>query len=194
MEMLAVLEASGFSMWVKESSTAYVAVLAFHTIGLVFLVGISTATAMRILGIANGIPMQAMQDFFPLMYAGAAINVLTGTVLLTLYPTKYLVDPTFYIKLAAIGVAIIALRKIRALVFDISDAADTDSVSRPTRTLAWTIISAWLVALVAGRVMAYSVPTKLETAAAVLIIVVIAVLGAQLATRMGWVSLSEPDS
>ena len=79
MEILEALEASGFSMWVKGSSTAYVAVLAFHTNGLAFLVGISGATAMRILGVARSIPLQAMEDFFPLMYVGMGINVLTGS-------------------------------------------------------------------------------------------------------------------
>ena len=41
MEILTAIEASGFSMWIKENSTGYVAILAFHTWGLVFLVGIS---------------------------------------------------------------------------------------------------------------------------------------------------------
>ena len=49
MEILAAIEASGFAMFVKESNTAYVATLAWHSIGMAFLVGISGATALRVL-------------------------------------------------------------------------------------------------------------------------------------------------
>ena len=57
-EFFQIVESSGFSMSLKESSTAYVAILAFHTIGLSFLVGISGTTALRILGIAPSIPLK----------------------------------------------------------------------------------------------------------------------------------------
>lgn len=182
MDILVALEASGFAMWVKESSTAYVAVLAFHTIGLAFLVGISTAIAMRILGAAPAIPLQAMEDFFPLMYVGLAINLFTGTVLVTLYPTDYLFDPAFYIKLGAIISAIVILLKLKALVFDRGGGMETPSAAK---NLAWALLAAWMVAITTGRVTAYSIPTKLQTAAAVLVCVAVALLAGYLYRRLG---------
>ena len=83
-----------------DHTTAYVAFLAFHTIGLVFLVGVSGVVAMRILGVARSLPLGPLLDFFPLQYLGVCINVVTGVVLLCLYPTDYIVDPTMYIKAA----------------------------------------------------------------------------------------------
>ena len=174
-ELLEALEASGFAMWVKESSTAYVAVLAFHTIGLTFLVGISGATAMRILGVARSMPLAPMEDFFPLMYVGFWINAATGTVLLSLYPTKFFVDATLYIKLGAITVAIIMIRKLQAYVFGSPNLAKA-AESRKAKLMAGTLLAVWLVAITAGRVMAYTLPTKLQTAGAVLVVAALALL------------------
>jgi hypothetical protein len=174
MDLLAALESSGFSMWVKESSTAYVAVLAFHTVGLAFLVGISSVTAMRILGFARSIPLEPMQDFFPLMYAGFWINLATGAVLMCLYPTDYLIEPTIYIKLGAVVLAVVVLRRLQHRIFAEGIDADAAAASGNSRQLAVWMMVAWLVATVAGRVMAYSMPTKLQTAAAVLVFAALA--------------------
>ena len=191
MEILQALEASGFAMWVKESSTAYVAVLAFHTIGLAFLVGISGATAMRILGVARSMPLAPMEDFFPLMYTGFCINLATGTVLLTLYPTDFLTDPTIYIKLSAIVVAMVVIAKLKAEVFR-NDNPDTAAESKRAKTLAATLLVVWLIATVAGRVMAYTIPTKLQTAAAVIVVMALVLLIGYFARRsLGWIKSTE---
>ncbi len=191
MEILQALEASGFAMWVKESSTAYVATLAFHTIGLAFLVGISGATAMRILGVARSMPLEPMEDFFPLMYVGLWINLLTGTVLLSLYPTDHLTDPAFYIKLGAVVAAIVIVRMLQAHVFGGGASLDTAAGSKKAKMLAGTLLAVWMVALTAGRLMAYDVPTQLQTAAAVLVFTVVALLvGYFVGRSLGWIKSS----
>ncbi len=192
MEMLQAIEASSFSMWVKESSTAYVAVLAFHTIGLAFLVGISGATAMRILGVARSMPLEPMEDFFPLMYVGFWINAVTGMVLLSLYPTKFFVDATLYIKLGAVTLAIVIIRKLQAHVFGEGANLDTAAGSKKAKMLAGTLLAVWLIATTAGRLMAYTLPTKLQTAAAVLVVaVVVLLIGYFVGRGLGWIKSSE---
>lgn len=187
MEILQAIEDSGFAMFVKESSTTYTATLAFHTIGLAFLVGISVGTSLRILGFAPSLPLAPMLDFFPLMYVGFWINALTGVVLLSLYPTKFLTDGTMYIKLGAVAIAMITIRVLRAHVF--GDGADPGATagSKRARRLAGTLLGVWLVAITAGRVTAYTLPTKLETAAAVLVAVAVMLLVGTIAARgLAW--------
>ncbi len=191
MEILEALEASGYSMWVKESSTAYVAVLALHSIGMAFLVGISGATAMRILGVAHSMPLEPMEDFFPLMYVGFWINALTGTVLLSLYPTKFLTDANTYIKLGAVAVAMVMILKLQAHVFGGEAGSDMAAVSKKAKLLAGTLLAVWLVAVTTGRLMAYTLPTKLQTAAAVLVVAIVALLVGYFAgRRLGWIKSS----
>ena len=190
MEFFEALEASGFSMWVKESSTAYVAVLAFHTIGLTFLVGISGAVAMRILGVARSMPLAPMAEFFPLMYVGFWINLLTGTVLLCLYPTDYLVDAAIYLKLAAVVVALWMINLIKAHVFRHEDP-EAQAQTKTAKRYAVTLLCVWLISIVAGRVIAYSLQTRLQTALAVLIATGAVLLVGYLAgRRLGWIKSS----
>ena len=195
MELLQTLESSDFSMWVKESSTAYVAVLAFHTVGLAFLVGISSTAAMRILGVARAIPLAPMSDFFPLMYAGFWINLLTGAVLMCLYPTDYLTEPTIYVKLGAVIIAFVLLRKLQHQVFTEGVDAEAAAGEKSVRRMAGWMIFIWLIATVAGRVMAYSMPTKLQTAAAAGIFLVLALLaGYAIGRSLGWIGTTSGDN
>ncbi len=196
MEYLEALEASGFSMWVKESSTAYVVVLAFHTIGLTFLVGISSAAAMRILGVGRGIPLAAMLDFFPLMYVGLLINALTGAVLMCLYPTDYLVDDfTIYIKLVAVIFALVFLQKIKRGIEQVRDSQDESALPESAKKMSIALIFFWLVAVLAGRVAAYSLPTKLETAGAVIVFLgLAAVVGYLFGNKLGLIDSDEQSS
>jgi hypothetical protein len=193
-EILEVLEASGFSMWVKESSTAYVSVLAFHTIGLVFLVGISGATAMRVLGAARSMPLEPMQDFFPLMYAGLLMNIFTGLILFCLYPTNYVVDASFYLKLAAIVGAAVTLRKLRALLFESAAGAEAVAETKQAKVLATVLLAAWLAATTAGRLTAYTVPTKLATTGAVVVFMTLALLiGYAIAQLTRWMKSNDSE-
>ncbi len=192
MDFLQTVESSGFSMFVKESSTAYVAVLAFHTIGLAFLVGISVGTSLRILGAAKQVPLAPLADFFPLMYAGFWINLFTGGVLLLLYPTKYVVDPIIYIKLGAVVLAMLALRNLRAHVFGDGPGMSTLEGARRAKMLAIAMTLFWLIATVAGRITAYDVSTKIQTTIAV-VITLAAMLGVGLllGRSLGWIEPSE---
>jgi len=176
MELLSALEASGFSMWVKESSTAYVAILAFHTIGLVFLVGISGITALRIIGIFPSLPLRPMQGFFPLMWVGLGINAVTGLLLICLYPTNYFVDPSFYIKLACVATAVVIIVKLIPQVFAEGLDSETVAKSESVRRSAKILLFVWLVATVTGRVIAYSIDTKVQTGIAVAIVLVLALI------------------
>ena len=111
-EFLQTIEASRFAMFVKESSTAYTATLAFHTIGLSFWVGISVGIALRVLGVAKSLPLAPLKDFLPLMYVGLVVNAATGLILMTLYPTRFLTSPTMYVKLVALTLAAITMQRL----------------------------------------------------------------------------------
>ncbi|MEO2174180.1 MAG: hypothetical protein ABGY96_08785, partial [bacterium] len=173
----------------------YVAFLAFHTIGLVFLVGVSGIVAMRILGVARSLPLGPLLDFFPLLYLGVCINVVTGVVLLCLYPTNYIVDPTMYIKAVAIIVAIIMVRKLKTYLLNLELGIVSESESRDMKTWARTLLVAWLFAVLTGRTVAYGLATKIQTSIAVLIVVSLVLLIGYFAGRsLGWINRFEQDA
>jgi hypothetical protein len=182
------LESSAFSTWIKESPSIWpydLLGLAAHAVGMAILVGVSSAVALRILGIAPQLPLAPMKGLFPVMYAGFWINVLSGTELLVAYPVKAVTNPVFYLKIIGVVLAFLCLRRIRRHVFVDGMRVDAGSVGRSGRILAGALLFIWLATITAGRLMAYHDVGNVErdTVIAVFIVTAAMVLAWYAATR-----------
>jgi hypothetical protein len=176
------LEATAFSVWMRESPSifAFPIILAVHTIGLGLLAGITVALDLRLLGFAPRVPLQEFKRFWPLLWVGLWLNVLSGLALIAAYPTKALTNPIFYVKLGLIGVALAILRRVGRLLTTADDeprgvdgqqghpvhaasyvgvaAASAPALPRlaRARTLAVASLLCWAGAIAAGRFLAYT--------------------------------------
>jgi hypothetical protein len=83
MEFFNWVQDSGFATWLREADAlySYDLFLVSHAIGMAMVVGLSVAVALRILGVAPGLPLGPMKHFFPFMFAGFWLNLLSGIVL-----------------------------------------------------------------------------------------------------------------
>src|SRR3954467_9594795 len=108
-EFLDSIENSGFASYIRETPSVlgYSTILALHTFGMAFLVGLSGVIALRVLGVFPELPLKPLARFFPLILAGFWLNAATGVVLTMLAVRSLAVNPDFYIKLAAIVCAIV---------------------------------------------------------------------------------------
>ncbi len=186
MEILEFLENNGLAIWLRESPSvlAYPTLLAFHTFGMAFLVGTSTAIALRLLGFASNVPLAPLRKFFPVMWLGSAISVVSGALLLMLDAKLFLTMPAFYIKMLAIAAALTVMRLLLTRVF--SDEADvnTGPVPRKAPVLAGAVLISWAIAIAAGRVTAYLPFVGWQTAAAVLVLTAMLLVGGYIAVRL----------
>jgi hypothetical protein len=141
------LESSSFSVWVRESPSvlAFPAILSVHTVGMGLVAGINAIVALRILGMAPGVPLAELKRFFPFMWFGFWINAVSGVALLIAYPTKALTNPMFYAKLGFIAAAVALIGWIQK----------STSVER-TRRLAAASLACWALAITSGRLLAYT--------------------------------------
>ncbi len=141
------LESSAFSVWVRESPSvfAFPGILSVHTVGMGLVAGINAIVALRILGMAPGVPAAELKRFFPFMWFGFWINAVSGVALLIGYPTKALTNPVFYAKLAFIAAAV-------ALIGWIEKATSGDRARR----LAGASLACWAAAITSGRFLAYT--------------------------------------
>jgi hypothetical protein len=155
MDLLAPLEHSAFSAWVRESGSmfAYPGILFLHTIGLGLLVGTNTAISLRILGVAKGVALAPMARFLPLMWAGFWINAASGSILLVADASTKLANPAFVYKMGCIALGVIAAVLTRRTVF--RPAAPDAPVPAAARWLALASLLFWTGAITAGRLMAY---------------------------------------
>ena len=139
----------------SESLWAYPAILFLHTMGLAFLVGTSVAMSLRILASEPGAPLAPMEQFFPVMYFGFWVNALSGVALSIAHATLILTQPTFWIKMAFIAVAVVNIRLLKTQVFRDPASLDARPALMKGKVLAGTSLALWAGAITAGRLTAY---------------------------------------
>jgi hypothetical protein len=162
MDFLVWLESSGFSSWVRESSSiwAYPFVLFLHTMGLATLVGSSAVVDLRILGVASRVPLAPLQRLFPFMWWGFALNLISGATLLAADATTKATNPVFYVKMVLVAIGLVTIRLLRNRVFGNSAASDSNPLPSNAKLLAIASLVIWIGATTAGRLMAYIGPVS----------------------------------
>ena len=159
MNVLANLEQSGFSVWVRESRSllAFPGILLLHTYGMALVVGIVFAIDLRILGFAPALPLAPIGKFLPTLWAAFWVNAVTGTILLVADATNKMANADFYVKMGFIALAVINQRMIENRVFR-GQPIDKTVFSIRLKTLAVTSLVCWIGAITAGRLLAYLGP------------------------------------
>jgi hypothetical protein len=151
------LEGSAVGVWTRESPSiwAYPTVLTLHTVGLGVLVGANAVIDFRLLGFAPRLPIPSLSPLYRFMWAGFAVNAVTGVMLFASNATTKAKQPVFYIKLTLIVLALVLTAVIRRTVERGPALRDADLSSRPVRRLAALSLLLWAGAVTAGRLMAY---------------------------------------
>ena len=165
MDLLLRLEESGLSTWLRESQSimAFPFVLALHTVGLGLVVGCTVVVGLRLLGGAAHIPLKPLEKYFSIMWLGFAVNAISGAMLFAKEATTVSISVVFWVKMTLIALAMWAVTRIRAQVFD-DPLIDTHPVPGRVRALALASILLWAAAITAGRLLAYIGPTQPEAA------------------------------
>jgi len=148
------IEQSGISRWLRESQSifGFYFILLFHTIGMSMVVGANAVVDLRILGVARDIPIHPLKRLFAIMWTGLGINVTTGLLLLTAYPTKALTNPDFYIKLSFIGLAVFIMYRMNVRVFGDSSLSEAAMVAKGKIMAKWSLVF-WIGAVGSGRLL-----------------------------------------
>jgi hypothetical protein len=139
----------------SPSIWAYPTVLTLHTVGLGVLVGANAVIDFRLLGFAPRLPIPSLAPLYRFMWAGFAMNAVTGVMLFASDATVKAKQPVFYIKLMLIALALVMTAVIRRTVERGPALRDADPSSRPGRHLAALSLLLWAGAVTAGRLMAY---------------------------------------
>lgn len=155
-ELLQALEASAFSTVLRESTSvwAYPTVLMLHTVGLALLVGLNAALDLRLLGVGRGVPLDALDTWFPVMWIGFWLNLVTGVMLFATDPIRLGTTTIFFSKLAIVVAAVVLIPLLRR---GVSRAAAGPARPIPPVVRAFAVVSLllWAAAIVTGRLMAY---------------------------------------
>jgi hypothetical protein len=157
-EFLLRLQESDFGVCVTSAPTifgpdVYATILMLHTVGLAMIVGPAWVLDVRLLGYGARLPVEALRGAFRIMWIGFFINASTGIALFISEADDKGLRWIFWVKLASIALALVVTSRLRRAVFDGAVAPD---VAPPrARSLAKASLLLWLVAITAGRLMAY---------------------------------------
>jgi hypothetical protein len=157
MDFFVWLEGTSIGTWINQSASiffGYPGVLLVHTIGMTLLVGIHVAIGLRILGFAPQVPVLEMRKLLPLMWTGLVLSAVSGVLLLIAKATTMIANSAFFIKMLAIVLAVWVFFAMRTKIFG-DPLLDEKPMEMNGKVLAFLSLALWLVALTAGRLMAY---------------------------------------
>ncbi len=189
--LLEWIENTSVSTTLRDSPNVflYPTILAFHTLGLAFFVGISSAIALRVLGVAPDLPLAPFRRLYPVMWLGFLFNAVSGALLLLIEPTKFLTMDDFYVKLAAIAGAVYCNRQLYLRRFQHPTSIDPAPLPIAERGLAVAILFFWAAAITAGRLTAYDDPHAQRQTALGTALVTAALLAIGYVGVKGWRSV-----
>ncbi|MGD2167345.1 MAG: hypothetical protein PVF63_04510 [Gammaproteobacteria bacterium] len=155
MEFLNWLETNGFSNWVLTTSWVYPWVIAFHSIGMGFLVGVVSMIGLRILGFGS-FPVAPLSKFLLIVRIAFVLNVATGLIMFVIDAQQFFFSPTFRVKMLLVALGIVTGWLLSTQVF--GDKATWDgqgNAPQSVRLIAGASVVCWVGAIVAGRLTAY---------------------------------------
>jgi hypothetical protein len=155
--MLESIESLSIGTWVRESPSvfAYSLVLSMHAIGIAIVLGTNSLVALRLLGVAPGIPLASLRSFYGFMRVGFAINLISGALLFIASATVMGVMVAFWAKMALVATGMVIALRLKARYLDDAALLASGAVPAGARRLAWLSLAVWSLALVMGRLTGY---------------------------------------
>lgn len=152
LEILAALEGSWLGHAGRHSAWLYTAANLIHVLGAAFVVGGIAVFDLKVLVERGRNAQQVSRYTIPLAAIGLALQIPTGVLLLAVEARALGVNPAFYVKLAfiALGLLNVALFHSR-----FNAALQAGTLPPEARIYAVVSLSAWIVTLLAGRMIAY---------------------------------------
>jgi hypothetical protein len=153
------LSSTGVARWINESETlfGYSGVLFLHTLGLAMAVGASVVVDLRMLGAASRISIAALLPVFRFMWIGFVVNALSGALLFAADAPRKAANPLFEFKLVLIAVGIALMAMMERSLLKSEAGAELAGAERRLSRLAIASLLIWTAAIVAGRLVAYTV-------------------------------------
>jgi hypothetical protein len=155
--LLLELQNSPFAFWLSQG--AFPPIITVHSAGMAILVGLQGLINLRVLGIGRGgLPIPAMRRFMKVVWIGFWMNLVSGVLLFSIYPDKYVHNTLFRFKLSFIVAGLVIGALLNTSLLSVGDEFASADTRAPLRAKALAVLSlaCWISAIVAGRYLAYS--------------------------------------
>ncbi len=166
MNFLSWLQETSFVQFLAADPYVYPALLCLHAIGMAMVVGLVLVMSARVIGLAPGLSTGTFDQFSTIALWGFAVNAASGALIFATEATRVIVNAEFLIKLACILIGAFAIWYMLRSARDLR-AKNSDGAALPfpvsTRIVAVAASAAWLLAIVFGRQIAYTIKPPFMT-------------------------------
>jgi hypothetical protein len=149
---LTALEHSGLGHLARHSAYTFTIANVLHVLGAAFLVGAIAVFDLGLIARRFEDAARIGRVAIPVAAGGLALQVPTGLVLLAAEARALGVNPAFYAKLLFIGVGLLNVALFHA---QFGASLRKGLIHPGARALAMLSFGAWVLALAAGRMIAY---------------------------------------
>jgi hypothetical protein len=143
--------------WVRSSPSlfAYTTVLTAHAVGLAIVVGVNTIIGLRLLGVAQDIPLAGLRRLYGIVWVGFSINLVSGFLLFIAEAHSMAAMVAFWAKLTLVASGMIVAELLKRLYFTDVASVQAGVVTGVGRNLAIISLGCWYLALIVGRLTGY---------------------------------------
>jgi uncharacterized membrane protein len=161
--LLEWLQASSWAGFIHKTAWAFTTVEVIHVFAVSMLIGTIAIVDLRLLGLTSTRRpfAELSRKVLPFTWVAFVVVVIAGALLFISRATDYFVNPVFWIKMALIVVA-----GINMMIFEFITVRDVqkwnlDQTPPPAARLAGGIsITCWVMVIVLGRLIAFSLQTE----------------------------------
>lgn len=158
MEFLGWLAETGLSTYIKESAWTYYSLLGLHAIGMGTVVGAVSMLCLWLNGFSSNLPLKVMDDLFRYAWWGFYANLGSGLLLFASNGPNLIVNIPFLLKISFIVAGgVVTLVMWRKIEQERAGLMSGQPSSPALRAMAIFNFSLWLAAIVAGRIIAYTI-------------------------------------
>lgn len=150
------IDDSPLNLWIGDNYWLWPTMEILHFIGLSLLLGGMFIIDLRVAGHFRALDPRRVNGLLPLVFAGFAINLVTGVLFFCGDPLRYVANIGFQIKmlliLAAGANAILFVRKVKPVM------GAWDATTAPplmAKSVAYGSLAVWLGVLLLGRLIPY---------------------------------------
>ena len=161
--LLEWLQASSWAVFIHKKPWAFTTVEVVHVFAISLVIGTIMIVDLRLLGFASRKrPVAELsRQVLPFTWAAFVVAVIAGSLLFISRATDYFVNPVFWIKMALIVIAginmmifeFITVRGVKEWDFD-------PTPPREARLAGGISITCWVLVLVMGRLIAFTLETE----------------------------------
>jgi hypothetical protein len=157
------LQALPLAVFIHKKAWAFTTVEVVHVFAISLVIGTIAIVDLRLLGLASTKRpfAELSKQVLPFTWAAFVLAVIAGLLLFISRATEYVVNPTFWIKML-----LIVLAGINMMIFEFITVRDVqkwnlDPTPPPPARLAGGIsITCWVLVLVFGRLIAFTLPME----------------------------------